>query len=273
MVRLRVKRRFCRVIPVVGLILLAFGRPAHPIPNGGYDHPETLIQPEELKSLIDGKVASIRIIDARDKSQYLLGHISGAVQLWRSDIEDQKHELPGMMSPREQIEELLGRLGISNKETLILYADLYDHARLWWVLTYYGFPLKQIKLLDGGIDGWKAKGFPIERIPPAVKKVRFEFGEKTKRRAPLLCTLPEVKSALRTPQKVVLDVRSQKEYLGEEIKKGALKAGRIPGVTWIEWKETIVEEGPYKGFWKSSEEIRKIFSAKGVTPDKDVYIY
>ncbi len=41
----------------------------------------------------------------------------------------------------------------------------------------------------------------------------------------------------------------------------------------IEWKETIVEEGPYKGFWKSSEEIRKIFSSKGVTPDKDVYIY
>jgi len=262
-----------RVILALGLILFIFGKPAHAVPNGGYAHPETVIQPEELKTLIDKKVPDIRIIDVRENSQYLMGHIPEAVQLWRPDVEDQKHPLAGMMAPREQIEELLGRLGINNKETLILYSDLYDHARLWWMIAYYGFPLKQMKLLDGGIDGWKAKGYPAEMTPPAVKKVRFEFGEKTKRKTPMLCTLPEVKSALKDPKKVVLDVRSQKEYLGEEMKKGAQKAGRIPGVTWIEWKETILEEGPYKGYWKSSEEIKKIFSAKGVTPDKDVYIY
>jgi thiosulfate/3-mercaptopyruvate sulfurtransferase len=85
--------------------------------------------------------------------------------------------------------------------------------------------------------------------------------------------LPEVKSALKKPDKVVLDVRTKKEYAGEEIKKGATKGGRIPGVTWIEWKETIVEEGPFKGYWKSAEEIKKTFSAKGVTPEKDIYLY
>jgi len=272
------KRCSSRIIPLLGWILLVFvfGRPAYAVPNGGYSHPETLIQPEELKGLIDRKgrkVPSIRIMDARDKPQYLMGHIPEAVQLWRPDLEDQRQALPGMMAPREQIEELLGRLGITGTETLILYSDLYDHARLWWILAYYGFPLKQMKLLDGGIDGWKAKGYPTEMIPPTVKKVKFEFGEKAKRMTPLLCTLPDVKSALNDSKKAVLDVRSEKEYLGEEMKKGAQKAGRIPGVTWIEWKETIVEEGPYKGYWKSSEEMKRIFSARGVTPDKDVYIY
>jgi thiosulfate/3-mercaptopyruvate sulfurtransferase len=267
------KRCFIRVILALGFILFIPGKPGHAVPNGRYAHPETVIQPEELKTLIDQKVPDIRIIDVRENLQYLMGHIPEAVQVWRPDVEDQKHPLPGMMAPREQLEELLGRLGSSNKETLILYSDLYDHARLWWILAYYGFPLKQMKLLDGGIDGWKTKGYPLEMTPPAVKKARFEFGEKAKRNTPLLCTLPEVKSALKDSKKVVLDVRSPKEYLGEEIKKGALKAGRIPGVTWIEWKETIVEEGPYKGYWKSSEEIKKIFSTKGVTPDKDVYIY
>ena len=71
----------------------------------------------------------------------------------------------------------------------------------------------------------------------------------------------------------MLDVRSKKEYLGEEMKKGAIKAGRIPGVTWIEWKESILEEGPYKGYWKSAEEIKKVYRAKRVTPEKDLYIY
>jgi len=178
-----------------------------------------------------------------------------------------------MMAPQPQMEVLLGNLGISEKNTLIIYSDLYDHARLWWVLAYYGFPFKQMKLLDGGIDAWKAKGYPLEVTPTKVEKTRFKLQGKTKGRKPLLCTLPEVKSALKKPDKVVLDVRTKKEYVGEEIKKGATKGGRIPGVTWIEWKETIVEEGPYKGYWKSAEEIKKTFSAKGVTPEKDVYLY
>jgi thiosulfate/3-mercaptopyruvate sulfurtransferase len=178
-----------------------------------------------------------------------------------------------MMAPQPQIEALLGNLGISEKNTLIIYSDLYDHARLWWILAYRGFPLKQMKLLDGGIDAWKAKGYPVELIPAPVEKTRFKLQGETRGRKPLLCTLPEVKSALDKPDKVVLDVRTKKEYTGEEIKKGATQGGRIPGVTWIEWKEAILEEGPYKGYWKSAEEIKKTFSAKGVTPEKDVYLY
>jgi 3-mercaptopyruvate sulfurtransferase SseA len=44
-------------------------------------------------------------------------------------------------------------------------------------------------------------------------------------------------------------------------------------VTWIEWKEVLVDGGPHKDYWKSAEEIKKIFSAKGINPDKDIYMY
>ena len=269
------RRRIKRLTLVLTLVLflMPLSQTAHAVPSGGYAHPEILIQPEELKVLIEKRDPGIRIIDVREKLQYLHGHIPGAVQVWRPDIEDKDHPIPGMMASQPQIEELLGTLGISEKNTLIIYSDLYDHARLWWILSYYGFPFKQMKLLDGGIDVWKAKGYSIEVTPTKVEKARFNLQGKTKGREPLLCTLPEVKSALKKPDKVVLDVRTKKEYAGEEIKKGATKGGRIPGVTWIEWKETIVEEGPYKGYWKSAEEIKKIFSAKGVTPEKDVYLY
>jgi len=255
------------------LFLMPLSQTTQAVPSGGYAHPEILIQPEELEVLIEKTDPSIRIIDVREKPQYLNGHIPGAVQVWRPDIEDKNHLIPGMMAPQAQIEKLLGTLGISEKNTLIIYSDLYDHARLWWILAYYGFPFKQMKLLDGGIDAWKAKGYPIEVTPTKVEKTGFKLQGETKGRTPLLCTLPEVKSALKKPDKVVLDVRTKKEYAGEEIKKGATKGGRIPGVTWIEWKETIVEEGPFKGYWKSAEEIKKTFSAKGVTPEKDIYLY
>lgn len=259
---------------VFGIFLvMVLSQTTQAVPNGGYAHPEILIQPEELKTLIEGKDPSIRIIDVRERLQYLLGHIPEAVQIWRPDIEDKAHPILGMMAPRAQVEDLLGGLGISNKHTLIIYSDLYDHARLWWILAYYGFPLKQMRLLDGGIDGWKAEGFPLEMNSPKREKTQFKLKKEAKGQRPLLCTLPEVKSALKETEKVVLDVRSKKEYSGEEIKKGATRGGRIPGVIWIEWKETIVEEGPSKGYWKSAEEIKKIFNAKRITPDKDIFIY
>jgi thiosulfate/3-mercaptopyruvate sulfurtransferase len=257
----------------LGLFLMSLTHTAQAIPNGGYAHPEMIIQPEELKSLVEKKDPNIRIIDVRENLQYLRGHIPGAVQVWRPEMEDKNHPIPGMMAPQPQIETLLGNLGIGEKNILIIYSDLYDHARLWWILAYYGLPLKQMRLLDGGIDAWKAKDYPVGIIPAQVEKTRFRFLGETKGRKPLLCTLPEVKSALNESDKVVLDVRTKKEYAGEEIKKGATQGGRIPGVVWIEWKEAILEEGPYKGYWKSAEEIKKTFSAKGVTPEKDVYLY
>ena len=261
------------LVLTLALSLMSFTQTAQAVPNGGYAHTEMIIQPEELKALVEKKDPNVRIIDVREKLEYLRGHIPGAVQVWRPDMEDKNHPIPGMMAPQPQMEALLGSLGIREKNTLIIYSDLYDHARLWWILAYCGFPLKQMKLLDGGIDAWKAKGHPLEVIPTPVEKTRFKLQGETEGRKPLLCTLPEVKSALKRPGRIVLDVRTKKEYMGEEIKKGATQGGRIPGVTWIEWKEAIFEEGPYKGYWKSAEEIKKTFSAKGVTPEKDVYLY
>ena len=122
-----------------GLILMTAGRTAQAVPNGGYAHPEVLIQPEELKALIDKKDPNLRIIDIREKLKYLAGHIPGAVQVWRPDIVDKNHSIPGMMAPKDQIENLLGSLGISNRDTIIIYSDGPDNGRLWWILGLLWF--------------------------------------------------------------------------------------------------------------------------------------
>ena len=275
----RIKNHLKKLVVGFTLLLLTFfvllisSQMTIAIPNGGYTRPELLIQPEELKALIDRKDPNIRIIDVREKIKYLAGHIPGAVNVWRPDIVDKDHPLPGMMAPQAQIEELMGRLGISDRNTLIIYSDGPDGARLWWILAYYGFPIHQMKLLDGALDGWKAKGYSTEMIPSQITPAQFRLPGKTKTTEPLLCTLPEVRGALRDPKKIVLDVRASKEYLGEETLTGAVRPGRLPGVKWIEWREVLIKEGPYKGYWKSAEEIKKLFADIGVTLDKKVYIY
>ena len=130
-----------RISPLIAVLSLIFSvavQAAWAVPAGGYIHPELLIDPEELKLLIDKKEPGYRIIDVRENLQYLTGHIPGAVQVWRPDIEDKAHPLPGMMAPRNQIEELMGSLGINNQDRIIMYSysDGPDHARLWWILAY-----------------------------------------------------------------------------------------------------------------------------------------
>jgi len=258
---------------VFGLSFIISGRSAYAIPNGGYAHPEVLIQPEELKVLIDKEGPRIRIIDLREKLKYFASHIPGAVQVGRPDLVDKNHPIPGMMAPKEQIESLLGDLGVSEKDTIIISSDGPDNGRLWWILAYHGFPLYQMRILDGGLDGWKARGYPTEMLSPKIEKTLFLLPKEEKFRKSLLCALPEVRSALEDRNKVVLDVRSKKEFLGEDLIEGAAKPGHIPGVIWVEWTETLVDKGPFKNFWKSAEEIKRIYEAKGVTPEKEIYMY
>src|SRR4030066_2106249 len=109
------------------LLVMVLSRITQAVPNGGYTHPEILIQPEELKALIDKQDSNLRIIDIREKVKYHSGHVPGAVHVWRPDIVDKNHPLPGMMAPQDQIEELMGRLGIRNSNLIAIYSDGSDH--------------------------------------------------------------------------------------------------------------------------------------------------
>jgi len=256
---------------LLGLILLLMPGPARAVPDGGYAHPEILIQAEELKALIDAKAPYIRIIDVRHNAKYYLGHIPGAQQLWRNHLEG-KNPGPGLLPTQAQMETILSRLGVGANDTLILYADQFDHTRLWLILAYYGFPLKRLKLLDGGLDAWKSKGYPTQITSPRVKRTTCRLPGPSPEPT-LVASLDAVKEAAKDPRKVVVDCRSPREYQGEEFKEGATRPGHIPGAQGIDWKEADVASGPLKGYWKPAEEIKKIYGAKGVTADKDIFLY
>jgi thiosulfate/3-mercaptopyruvate sulfurtransferase len=228
------------------------------------------MQAEELKALLDQNTPRLKVIDLRHKAKYYLGHIPGAIQVWRQEIEDKRQ--PGLIPSAVQIEKLMDRLGISNQDTLVIYSDRFDHARLWWLLAYYGFPLGQMRLLDGGLEAWKTRGYPTQLTAPHAGRTTFRLPAGAKKDY-LLATLNEVKGNPGGPEKVILDARSQRQYLGKGREEGSPRPGHIPGAVWVEWKEAKVADGPFKGFFKRVEEIKEIYSAQGITPDKNIYIY
>ena len=72
-----------------------------------------------------------------------------------------------------------------------------------------------------------------------------------------------------------MDVRSPGEYSGELLapanlpQEGAQRGGHIPGAANIPWSQAVREDGTFK----SADELRALYGAKGVTPDKEVIAY
>ena len=71
-----------------------------------------------------------------------------------------------------------------------------------------------------------------------------------------------------------MDVRSPAEFNGEIIAppgmtETAQRAGHIPGAASIPWAQTVKEDGTFK----DADELRALYEAKGITPDKDVIAY
>ena len=88
--------------------------------NKGYIHPEVLVDADWVQAhLNDPKVRLIEV-DV-DNSAYEQGHIPGAVGFnWQKELQDQLVRAP---LSKKHLEDLLGRAGVNNDTTIVLYGD------------------------------------------------------------------------------------------------------------------------------------------------------
>ncbi|MBS4538035.1 sulfurtransferase [Clostridium sp. D2Q-11] len=237
-----------------------------------YANQDILISAVDAKDLIENE-DNIAIIDIRKSPEYLIGHVEGAINVWRPDYsaEEEEYDFGGMRADKEKMEAFLGKNGIDN-ETLILLYDAsgdYDAARLWWQLDMYGH--KNVKLIDGGIDGWKAAGLDTTVSKPEVEEKEYKFtGEVDESK---LATVEDVMAAMKDDNVVILDTRSIEEATGEDLKSGAFRKGRIPSGVWIEYKEAINTGDGADMTFKNLEELKKMYEEAGITKDKIIIPY
>lgn len=216
----------------------------------GYYTSEYLIEAEDLVSILDKP--EVKIIDFRRNSAYAAEHIDGAINIWRSDIEDPTYPFAGMKAEKQQIAALLGSKGIAPSDVLIVYDDRgsADAARFWWVLQNHGFD--RVQILNGGLAAWKKVGGEVNNLPPEVKKAEFRFSNEVSEG--LVISKEELLEKLESEQDLLLlDTRSLDEYSGKRRKNGALKAGRITGSTHIDWQVAVDLNNDMK--FKSHDEL------------------
>ena len=214
--------------------------------------------------------AAIRIVEVDENpALYAEAHIPGAIGFdWKTDLQDQlKRDFLGP----QQFGELFGSRGISDDHTIVLYGDRNNWfaAYTYWYLKYYGHDA--VKLVNGPREKWIAEGRPTSDDVPSYEPATFTASPGD---AKIRARRDEVLDALESSTKLV-DVRSPQEYSGEVIampgyeQEGAQRAGHIPGAASVPWAQAVREDGTFK----SAEELRELYTSKGIDETKRTTAY
>jgi len=237
--------------------------------NKGYVHPEVLVDADWVQAhLHDPKVRLIEV-DV-DTTAYDQGHIPGAVAYnWQKELQDQVVRAP---LSKEHLEELLGRAGVSNDTTIVLYGDNNNWFAAWalWIFKYYGH--QDVRLLDGGRVKWLADKREITTDVPSYPATTYHAGTPD---TGIRALRDQVLSWLGRANIALVDVRSPGEYSGELLapanlpQEGAQRGGHIPGAANIPWSQAVRADGTFK----PADELRSLYGSNGFTPDKEVVAY
>src|SRR5688500_4192180 len=213
---------------------------------------------------------NIRIVEVDENpALYAEAHIPGAIGFdWKKDLQDQVKR--DFLGPAE-FGELLGGRGISNDHTIVLYGDRNNWfaAYTYWYLRYYGH--QNAKLMNGPREKWISEGRPTSTDVPSFEPQRFTAQEGD---AAIRAMRDEVVAALDLNTRLV-DVRSPQEYSGELIamagyeQEGAQRSGHIPGAASVPWSQAVTDEGTFK----SADELRELYTGKGVLGDDPIIAY
>jgi len=213
---------------------------------------------------------SVRVIEVDvDTTAYEQGHVRGAAGWnWNTQLCD---TVVRDIVPKKALEDLLGKTGVDNKTTIVLYGDNNNWFAAWafWQLEIYGHD--DLRIMDGGRKKWLAEGRDLSKDKPtfAVKTYRAKDPDLS-----LRAFLPEVQNVFGKPGAALVDVRSPQEFTGEILAPPGLpetcqRGGHIPGAKNIPWGKNCNEDGTFK----SLDELKSLYSAQGISSDKPIIAY
>lgn len=220
-----------------------------------------------------GRLGEVTLLDLRPTEDFALGHIEGArhLDIYGISLNDSGPEpLEAFLSI---FHTLFGARGVSPDRPVVIY----DHesgeraARAVWLLALLDHG--DVKLLDGGSGAWLASGRPLLRVGEAADPVAPEKAPPTPppfrggRRLEVLASRFDVAAAIDDPETVIVDVRRLSEYEGSE--KRARRVGTVPGAVHLFWRDHLDENGALR----PAAEVRALYEAKGVTPDKAIIAF
>ena len=253
-------------------------KPQAPVTDGGYssidltrfkNHGQIFITPSELKAKLGSK--DLVILDASHPKGYANGHIPGAISIGFKGLSDCNGKPGdsewGTILPKDQLTQKLESLGIDNTKLVVAYSDIFKGpgggGRAVWQLKMAGF--ENVRLLYGGLELWKRSGYELSTDPvgpvPATGLTLKTYDESFRAKK------DDIHEHLDTVK--LVDVRSLKEFTGEDTSRGEARGGHITGSKWLEWTALLNKDASVK----SPEEITELMAGIGIRPEDDFVLY
>ena len=121
--------------------------------------PGLLVSPAELAASLKDPATVVIFVDSNE-ANFVAGHIPDARFVSYDQIAIDADGLSSELPPVDQLRKVLGAVGISDKSKVVIYGAAIPAARMFFTLDYLGHP--NAKLLNGGLNAWKASGGAIE---------------------------------------------------------------------------------------------------------------
>lgn len=256
--------KITKYIPLLLLLAVVGCQQSEPeaetiVNSDDYANPQLLASAEWLNEHLDDE--NVAIVDMREnpEDEFVPGAIYfGGVP----ELMDPDHPVASYLKGADDFAELMSENGITRNETVVIYDEGKNlrSARLFLALEYYGHP--NVKLLNGGIEAWKAIDGEIASVSAEPEPAAFEVTMNET----ALCDIQTVLDAIDDENTVIVDARPADQYTGETV--NAQRGGHIPGAVNLYWEEMINQEGVPT--FKTASEIRAIHENYGITPDKRI---
>ena len=234
-----------------------------------YAHPESLVSTEWVAE--HGSDANVRLVEVDvDTGAYEQGHIAGAVGWnWQSQLQQPVRR---DLASKEEIEELLGRSGIGNDTTVVVYGDNNNWFAAWafWQLKYYGH--SDVRIMNGGRAKWEAEGRPLTTDAPSHAAATYTASEGDQS---IRAYRDQVLARVNEGSVALVDVRAPAEFSGELLapanlpQEGSQRGGHIPGAANIPWGQAVAEDGSFK----SADELRELYGGNGIDGSRETIAY
>jgi thiosulfate/3-mercaptopyruvate sulfurtransferase len=229
--------------------------------TAGYTNPDLLWTPEQLQRRLGDP--NLTIIDVRAAATYAQGWIPGAVHFDLFGISLNDTSPKPLAAFTWMMQHLFEQRGVNPDKTVVIYEDASGvrAARGFWLLEYLGH--MDAHVLDGGLNAWKAAGYPVTTEAPHMREVQFQ----PRVHESLHISADDLHALLGTDTLALLDTRTDAEYLARSVR--AARGGTIPGSVHLEWVHNLNPDGTFK----AAEELRAIYAAAGIHPDQTVVAF